>query len=169
MEFEVSSIENMDQLDEPLTIVASAKGALGTNDGARIVTKADLFEALTSPRFQPQTRQLPIYLPARELIRDAIRINFPASFRPASLPADLTLSLKDAATYKFATESTPTSVTIRRDYALGRIDYSAQYYNDVRTFFSKMTTKDQEPIVLEAASSAGQKQSALGHEGPAKE
>jgi len=155
MEFEVSSIDNMAQYDEPLTIVASLKGAIGSIEGAHIVTKADLFEARTTSRFQPDTRELPVYLPTRELVRDAFRINFPASFRSVSLPANINLDMNGDAAYKFATESTATSVTIRRTYALGRTDYPVQYYNDIRAFYLKMTAKDQESIVLEFPSSGG--------------
>jgi len=152
MDVEVTSIDHLAEYEEPLTIVASIKGPIGPMDGAQTRAAADLFESRGAPRFQPETRELPIYLPAREYVRDAIRINLSESGHVVSVPASFDLDLAKAAIYHLSTESTATSVTIRRNYALGRIDYSVQYYKDVRNFFMKMSAKDQESIVLECSS-----------------
>jgi hypothetical protein len=154
MEVEVLSIDNMETYDEPVTVAASLKGPIGSIDGTQILARADLFEARSAPRFQPETRELPVYLIGREFVRDAIRINFPESVRLASTPASINLSLKDAATYEFLTESTTNSVTIRRNYAVGRIDYSVSYYKDVRAFYLNLAAKDHESIVLKRISPA---------------
>ena len=158
VEVEVLSIDNMESYDEPLIVAASLKGPIGSIDGTQILAKADLFEARSTPRFQPETRELPVYLPAREFVRDAIRINFPGSVQLESTPANSNLSLKDAATYEFLTESTTNSVTIRRNYAVGRIDYSVPYYKDVRAFNLSLAAKDHESIVLKRISPADQNQ-----------
>jgi hypothetical protein len=158
MEVEVLSIDNMESYDEPVTVAASLKGPIGSIDGTQILAKADLFEARSTPRFQPETRELPVYLPAREFVRDAIRINFPGSVQLESTPANSNLSLKDAATYEFLTESTTNSVTIRRNYAVGRIDYSVPYYKDVRAFNLSLAAKDHESIVFKRISPADQNQ-----------
>jgi hypothetical protein len=148
MEVGISYIGNLGEYEEPLTIVASLKGPVGSSDGKQILASADLFEARSTPRFQPETRELPVYFPGRELVRDAIRINFPESIRLVSPPANANLDLKEAASYQLSAESTASSVTIRRNYALGRIDYAVPYYNVVRAFYTKLAAKDQEPIVF---------------------
>jgi hypothetical protein len=50
-----------------------------------------------------------------------------------------------------ASESTPTSVTIRRNYTLGEILYMPKEYTDLRAFYNKFETKDQESVVLTVA------------------
>jgi hypothetical protein len=158
MEVEVLSIGNLSEFEEPLTIAANVKGPIGAVDGRQIEANADLFEARNTARFQPETRQLPIYFPGREFVRDAIRINFPESIRLVSTPTNANLEMKDAASYQLSTESTASSVTIRRDYALGRIDFAVPYYNVVRAFYKNLAAKDQEPIVLQFQSSSDRKQ-----------
>jgi hypothetical protein len=149
MEVEITSIGPMADFEEPLVMVAILKGPVGLVDGTQIRASADLFEARSTPRFQPTTRELPVYLRGREFVRDAIRINFPESVHVVSIPANLNLDLKEAGGYQLSAESTATSVTIRRNYAIGRIDYSVPDYKIVQAFFTKMSAKDQEPIVLQ--------------------
>lgn len=156
MVVEVSSIENLAEYEEPLTIAANLKGPIGSSDGRQIAAKADLFEARSAPRFQPETRELPVYFPGREFVRDAVRINFPESVRLVSTPANMSLDLKDAAKYQLTAESAASSVTVHRDYALGRIDYAVPYYATVRAFYVKLGAKDQESIVF--ARSAAQQE-----------
>lgn len=158
MEVGTVSVDHLAEFEEPLVIVANVRGPLGSIDSAQIRVAADLFEARSTPHFRPETRELPVYLPSREYIRDAIRINFPQSVHVVSIPANLDLDLKEAARYKLSAESTATSVTIRRDYALGRIDYAVPYYRDVRAFYLKLAAKDQDSIVFERSSAAAPSQ-----------
>jgi hypothetical protein len=58
----------------------------------------------------------------------------------------LTLAL-----YSVLTSSTATSVTVQRNYSLGEIVYLPKDYPELRGFYSKMETKDQESVVLTTA------------------
>ena len=42
-------------------------------------------------------------------------------------------------------------MTIRREFDLGTILYKTEEYPELRSFYSKFETKDQEPVVLKAA------------------
>jgi hypothetical protein len=57
----------------------------------------------------------------------------------------------DLAAYELTTTSTPTSVTARRNYLLGSVIFMTKEYPELRTFYSKMETKDQESVVLTTA------------------
>jgi len=85
------------------------------------------------------------------MVQDAIRVNFPAGVRVESLPTGEKQQLQTFALYTMSTESTPTSVTIRRNYTLGEIIFMPKEYPELRTFYGKMETKDQESVVLTAA------------------
>ena len=52
------------------------------------------------------------------------------------------------AVYILSPESAPNSVTIRRNYSLGNVIYLTKEYPDLRSFYSKMETADQQSIVL---------------------
>lgn len=152
VDVEVTSIDHLADFEEPLVIDATLKGPIGSVNKTRIRFSADLFEARSMPRFRPETRELPVYLRSREYVRDAIRINLPESVHVISKPTNLNLDLENAAIYQLSGESTANSITIHRNYALGRIDYAVPYYKDLRAFFTKMSAKDQESVVLECSS-----------------
>lgn len=155
MNVDISSIDKMSQYEEPLTIVANVKGPVGLIGGTQILTTASLFETHSQPRFQQETRELPIYFPMREMVRDAIRLNLPASIQVTSLPDKKVEKLQGGGSYGISFESTASSVTIRRDYALGKIDYPASDYASLRTFYANIAAKDQEPIAFKRSADAG--------------
>jgi hypothetical protein len=68
-----------------------------------------------------------------------------------SLPTGDKQQFQNSAAYTLKTESTPTSVTFRRDYTLGEIIFLPNEYFDLRTFYNKVETKDQESVVLTVA------------------
>ena len=72
----------------------------------------------------------------------------PSNLSIESLPASDKADMPKLALYNMKTESTPTNLTIRRDYALGEVIFMPTEYQQLRTFYSKMENKDQESIVL---------------------
>lgn len=83
-----------------------------------------------------------------------MRINFPPSLSVESVPVDDRLLLQKFAVYGLKTESTPTSFTVRRSFDLGTFLYKVDEYPDLRSFYNKFETKDQEPVVLKMAAPA---------------
>jgi len=148
MEVEVSSADKLEQFDEPLTIVATIKGSIGTVEGGRILAAADLFEARSNQLFQSETRLEPVHFRLPEIVLDAIRINFPESMQVAALPAGASEKMRRSASYEFTSESAANSVTIRRSYAIGQLIYPVSDYPELRSFYSGLQTKDREPIVF---------------------
>jgi hypothetical protein len=51
-------------------------------------------------------------------------------------------------------KSTPTSVTVHRNVLIGDIIFPVDQFPDLRAFYNKFETKDQEPVVLKAATPA---------------
>jgi len=70
------------------------------------------------------------------------------------MPTSGSFQFQKFALYTIKTESTPTSVTIRRDFALGESLFLVNEYPDLRAFYNKIETKDQESVVLKMASTA---------------
>jgi len=50
-----------------------------------------------------------------------------------------------------STESTATSFTVRRNYTIAEVIFMPKDYAELRTFYGKIETKDQESVVLMAA------------------
>ena len=52
-------------------------------------------------------------------------------------------------------QSAGNSVTVHRSLLIGDIIFDVSQFPDLRAFYSKFETKDQEPVVLKAAAPAG--------------
>jgi hypothetical protein len=144
----VTSIEKLEDYDQPLVVNFQFKGAIGSATGKRLLIPADIFEVNTKPAFPNAKRDIPVYFSYALIHQDAIRIKFPPNFTVESLPASDTMSFQKFAVYSLNSESTPHSFTIRRDYFLGEIYYKTEEYPELRGFYSKMENKDQETVIL---------------------
>jgi hypothetical protein len=154
MDVKVASIDKLQDYEQPLTVVFDVKGAIGSSTGKRLLIPGDIFESNSKPAFPHEKREIPVYFSYPYVAQDAMRVNFPASFHVESLPAAEKNQFQNFAVYAMSSESTPTSVTVRRDYSLGEILFMPKEYTELRTFYSKMETKNQESIVLTTAAAS---------------
>jgi hypothetical protein len=151
MEVKVTSIEKLADYEQPLTVNLAVNGTLGSFTGKRILLPGDIFESNSRDTFPNEKRDIPVYFSYPHMMQDAVRVKFPASLNVESLPSSEKIPFQNFAVYEMSTSSTPTSVTVQRNYSLGEIIYLAKEYPDLRSFYSKMETKDQESVVLTTA------------------
>jgi hypothetical protein len=144
----VTSIDKLEDYDQPLVVNFQFKGPIGSATGKRLLVPADIFEANTKPTFPHEKRDIPVYFSYGLINQDAVRIKFPPSFSVESLPASDKMTFQNFAIYSLNSESTSSSFTIRRDYFLGEIYYKTEEYPELRGFYSKMENKDQETVIL---------------------
>jgi hypothetical protein len=154
MDVKVASIDNLDDYEKPLTVSYTVKGPIGSPTGKRLLLPGDLFETNTKPTFPHEKRETNIFFNYPHAVQDALRINFPANFSIESAPVNEQLPFEKFAAYVLKTETTPTSITIRREFDLGNLFYKLDEYPNLRAFYNKLETKDQEPIVLKLAAPA---------------
>ncbi|HEV2618769.1 MAG TPA: DUF3857 domain-containing protein [Acidobacteriaceae bacterium] len=150
MEVKVASIEHLDEYEEPLTVNFSVKGPIGSATGKRLIIPGDLFEANAKPSFPHEKRTVPVYFEYASNMQDAVRITFPSSFSVESKPVDENIPFAQLASYDMDSKTTSNSITIYRNLARGFILSPVSEYADLRAFYGKFETKDQEPIVLKA-------------------
>jgi hypothetical protein len=148
MDVKVLSIDNLANYEQPLTVNFSISGPIGQPTGKRLFVPGDIFEANAKPLFPDAKRDVPVYFNYPHMTQDAVRIKYPAGFSIESSPAPDRVQFKNVALYNVSTETTPGSITVRRNYSLGEIIYLTTEYPDLRSFFSKIATKDQENVVL---------------------
>ncbi|CAN5422126.1 hypothetical protein BH10ACI4_BH10ACI4_05500 [soil metagenome] len=154
LEIKVNSIGKVKQYEEPLTAEFAVKGNIGSSTGKRVLLPSDLFEANSKPTFSHDKREVPVAFDYPYLTQDAVRVNFPASFAIESIPASEKLVYEKAIAYGLSVESAPTSVTTRREFALGEILFMQQEYLELRSFYGKFENKDQENVVLKFKAAA---------------
>jgi hypothetical protein len=92
-----------------------------------------------------------VYFDYPQTVLDAIRIKYPSGFVVESLPPGETDPFQKIALYKFSTETAPNSFTIRRNFLIGDNVILPPDYKDLRTFYGKFESKDQESVILKLA------------------
>jgi hypothetical protein len=163
MEVNVSSVQHLEDYEQPLVVTYSIKGAIGSSTGKRVLLPADIFEYGAKPAFSHVTRENAVYFPYTYTMLDAVRIKLPAGYTIESLPAaeDIPFKEKDrdgkeatAAMYQFKSESTGNYVTIRRNLFMGDLVFPKEDYTNLHGFFTKFEARDHEPTVLKIAQQA---------------
>jgi Domain of Unknown Function with PDB structure (DUF3857)/Transglutaminase-like superfamily len=160
MDIKLDHIENVDNYSKSLKVAYTVKGPIGSATGKRLLLPGDIFMANAKAIFPHEKRETSVYFDYASFTQDAMRITFPSGFALESMPAQADIPFQKTAIYKISGQTTPTSVTVRRDYAMGDIVVPAEQYKDLREFYSKFETKDQENVILKlsaapAASASG--------------
>jgi hypothetical protein len=151
MEVKITSMSKPDDYQEPFHVSFSVKGAIGSSTGKRLLIPSDIFEANSKPAFPHEKRDIAVYFDYPSFVQDAFRVTFPASLTVESMPSSDNIPFQKYAAYNMSTVSTPNSVTVHRNYALGEFVFFPKDYSELRSFYSKMETKDQESVVLTAS------------------
>jgi hypothetical protein len=151
LEVKVVSIDKLEDYEQPLVANFEVKGRLGSSTGKRLLLPAYLFEANAKPAFPHEKREIPVSFSYPRVTQDAVRIKFPPTLTIESLPGGGQVTFPKFAVYGTKAESTPTSFTTRRDYILGEPFFMPAEYAELRSFYSKFESKDQESVVLTTA------------------
>ena len=157
MEVKVTKVENLTDPERPLKVTYDVKGGVGSSTGKRLLVPANLFEANFEPKFPEPTRDLPIDMHYPSQVQDAVRLKLPESLAVESVPSPSQAQMTDSAAFDFHSSKTAAnSITLYRSVTVGKIIVAAANYSDLRDFYSKLESKDQETLVLtRGAASAG--------------
>jgi Domain of Unknown Function with PDB structure (DUF3857)/Transglutaminase-like superfamily len=150
LEVKVSEIKNLKEYEQPLQVSYAVTGTLGTATGKRLVLPVDLFESGSVATFAQEKRETPVDFEYPRVVSDALRINFKSGFEVEALPKSDKYNLEKRALYSVDVESTPTSFTTRRSYAMGDMLFMQKEYPELRTFYTQLQSKDKESVVLKA-------------------
>jgi hypothetical protein len=163
LEVKVASIDKLTDYDKPLAASFTVKGPIGSATGKRLLLPGDIFESRATPTFSHDKREVAVYFEYPYVAKDAVRVNFPATFSVESLPADDSMTYERSVQYVLKTELAPPNVTFRREFDLAGIIYPPEEYKDLRSFYGKFETKDQENVVLRIVSDAPDKPKTSGN------
>jgi hypothetical protein len=153
-EVNVVTIQSLEEYEKPLTVNYTIKTAIASSAGKRMLVPGDIFTMNSKPSFPHATRDLPVYFEYPRMVQDAMRLKLPASLGIESLPAADKEQFQKFAAYSIDSAAAADSFTIHRTFALGEVIFATTEYPDLRAFYGKMETKDQESVVLKAAASA---------------
>lgn len=156
MDVKVAGIENLKDYEKPLKVSFEVKGPVGSSTGKRLLVPADVFEVNSKPHFPEPKRDIAVDMHYASNDQDAVRYSLPDGIVVESSPEAAVEKLNGLAFYDVKSVKAPTSVTSYRTLAVAQSVFLPKEYDDLKGFYSKLETKDQETIVLtHAASTAG--------------
>lgn len=154
VQVKLSSIQQLEDYEQPLVVNFTASGSLGSATGKRVFLPSDIFESNTAAIFPHDKRTLPINFDYASMTQDAMRISFPSSFSIESIPTSEQERFQQFALCNTSIQSTPTSFTTHRDFSLSEILYKVEEYHDLRDFYSKMEDRDKQMVILTTSATA---------------
>jgi hypothetical protein len=148
LEIKEVAVGNVADYENPLKVTFTVEGAVGTWTGKRLVLPADLFLVNHRATFPHEKREAAVDFEYPSQTRDALRINFPSTFSVEAAPSAAKYGLNQSAIYGMTVDTTPTSLTTRRDYASNDVYILPADYPQLRSFYSQFETNDQQSVVL---------------------
>ena len=148
MDVKVTEIRHLTDYELPLNVTCEVKGGVGAPTGKRLLIPAALFEVNQKPLFHEEKRELSVDMHYGSFSQDAVHIKLPATFGIESIPETGDVKFPNNAAYKLTTTKNTDGYLIQRDIVVGRPIFGPESYPDLRGFYSKVQTKDQESVVL---------------------
>jgi hypothetical protein len=140
-----------------LMVQLDVSGALGTATAKRVLFPAALFEAQGKALFVHEKREAPIDLHYSYAAQDTVTIELPKTLAVESVPKDAKLSLAQGAVYTVTYTVKDNVFSQKRLMVLANPLYMATEYGQLKDFYQKVNTQDQEQAILKlAAAGSGQ-------------
>ncbi len=139
----------LDSPDSILMAVINVKGTLGTSTSKRLLLPSTFFESRQHAPFVSQEKRLePVDMHYAELVDDEISFNLPDGVSVEGAPQDTQIPWKGHAVYVLKTATKPGQVTIIRQLVRAFDMVKPEEYQDLRGFYQKVGTADQQSLVL---------------------
>ena len=151
MDVKLVTTSPLDQYEQPLSVQFTVKGQIGTATSKRLILPSDVFEVNATPSFPHEKRETAVYFDYPVANLDAMRITFPPTLAIESQPVATKLPLTNSAMYMTDAKVAGNSITLYRNLLRGQIVYMPKEYPDLRTFYNKLETADQQPLILKVA------------------
>ncbi len=154
MEVRVTNVDNLTNAEKDLKITYEVKGAVGAPAGKRLLVQGSFFEVNAKPKFTSAKRDLAVDMRYPGSVQDAVRFTLPDSLAIESAPNADAGKYKGSAAFNTSSKRTPNTITLYRNVTVGETIFPSEDYPELRSFYSKLEAKDQEPLVLTRAEAA---------------
>lgn len=145
----------LDTPDSPLMAIIHVQGVLGTATSKRLILPGFFFEARGQEPFVDQAvRQEPVDMQYGEAITDQVTYHLPAGYAMEGAPQDGKQIWAGHAEYITKTVPSAGQITVARLLARAFDQAKPEEYKDLRDFYQKVATADQQELVLKAAPAA---------------
>jgi hypothetical protein len=152
VEAHIDHFLSLDDPDKNLVAVVKLRGTLGTATSKRMLIPGFFFEARGHAPFVNQEKRLEaVDMHYGERVDEQITYHLPDGTTVEGAPVDAKIPWTGHAAYVAKTVSAPGQVTVARILARAFSEAKPEEYQDLRGFYQKVATADQQQLVLAAA------------------
>ena len=144
---------NWDTVEGPLNAAFQISTPAASNAGHHVLLPVLLFQMNEKPKFPASQRVNGVYLYFPWLDVDLISVTLPANLSVENLPQNENVKL-DWALYKTKWTQDKQTITVRRDLAVGGFAFPQKEYPEIKAFFDKSKTGDEQQAVLKVGANA---------------
>ena len=134
--------------DSPFVVQFNVSGQIATSTSKRMFIPGELLQAGARPMLTSPTRENPVYFdyPYSEL--DDVQVALPAGVTVESLPKAAKEMMQQAALYSVNSGMKGNAAYVVRTFVIGEFFYPVKDYPELKDFFGKVNSGDQEQMVL---------------------
>ncbi len=152
VEAHVDHFLGMDQPDVKLIAMVKVKGSLGTATTRRLMLPGLFFESRGHVPFVNEEKRLePVDMHYADQVTDDITYHLPAGMSVEGAPPDANISWQGHAIMVVKSKVEPGQIVIGNTLAVGFTLAKPEEYQDLRGFYQKVASTEQEELVLTAA------------------
>lgn len=153
-----AKVDGWDGSDEPLVAHFNVEvPAYASVAGKRLLLPAYLFQVQQKEAFKHSDRKYPVYFPYPFTEHDALTLKTPAGLAVESVPEAQNASLGGSAKYVNISQFDGTQMMSERKLLFNGVFFPTEKYSEVKTFFNKVQTADQQQAILHGGSVSAQK------------
>ena len=150
-EVSLAKIPRWDDTESSVAAEFKVSGPLATSAGKRWSIQPHLFEVNDRAKFPSAQRVNPIYLYYSYREIDEVHITLPSGMEVESMPANDMVKL-DYAFYQTTQKmEAPNTIFSRRDLVMNGMAFPVAEYKDVKGFYDKVKTGDDQPLLLKGS------------------
>ena len=155
VEAHVDHFLGLDNPDVNLVATINVRGTLGSVTGKRLLLPGFFFATRGGHPFVDEAnRQMPVDMHYSEVVEDEVVYHLPAGMKVETEPQDAKISWPSRAILSTTTIPAPGQVTISRSFSRAFTFAMQNQYQDLRAFYQKVASSDQQQLLLTIAAPA---------------
>jgi hypothetical protein len=146
---------NLEDYHSQLMGIVKISGNLGTQTGKRLFVPGEFFESHSKhPFVAEEKRDSAVDMEHPEVVKDEVTYQLPVGFAVESAPPDTSVPWTAHATFAVKSVNGKNEITVSRTFARGFTFLDPKEYSQLREYYQKIATADQQQLVLTAAPAA---------------
>jgi Domain of Unknown Function with PDB structure (DUF3857)/Transglutaminase-like superfamily len=153
----LKEVQGWETSDQPLVARFSAEiPGYASTAGKRLLVPPYLFQLKHKDAFSHADRKYPVYFPFTFAELDAININFPPGYEVEGNPSNQRADLPYAH-YQLTSKMDGAQLQMQRALLVNGLYFDVSKYSEVKDFFSKVQTGDEQQTVLRMGANSASK------------